>query len=141
MGVMDGVLPLPPPVGGEQQEAEGVAPAAVRTPRLEHRVVREIVEERVHAREEDRRDQTEGDRDWGAWLGQGGQHPDGEVRQDDTRDLPEAALAVDLEVRGEVLLPALAGWDACGLHGDCDCHPGIRAAVNAGSRTGRSPVA
>ena len=45
------------------------------------------------------------------------QHPDGEIRDQGARDLAEAAPAVDLEVGGEVLLPALAGWDLCGVHG------------------------
>ena len=77
----------------------------------------QIVEKRVHAGEEDGRDQAEPECDRGAWLDQGSNHPDGQVREDDTCYLPEAASAVDLKVRGEVLLPALAGWDACGVHG------------------------
>ena len=108
VGVVQRVLPLPPAVGGEQQEAEDVAPAAVRLPRLEQRVVGEVVEERVHAHQEDRRDQAERDRDRGARLDQDGEHPDGEVGQHGARDLAEAAPAVDLEIGGEVLLPALA---------------------------------
>ena len=76
------------------------------------------MEERIHAGQEDRRDKAESDRDRGARLDQQSEDPDGEVRQDDARNLTEAPAAVDLQVGGEILFPALAGWDVCGRHGE-----------------------
>src|SRR6185312_12374452 len=105
------VLALPPAVWGEQQVAEQMTPPAVGLPRGEHRVVREVMEQRVHAGEEQRRDQPDRDRHSGARLDQGGQYPDGQVGDHDACDLPEAAPAIDLQIRGEVLFPALAGWN------------------------------
>src|SRR5581483_3713181 len=115
--MVDGVLPLPPAVGREQKEAEDMAPAAVRLPGCEQRVVSQVVEERVHAGEGDRGDQAEPDRPRRARRADRGDDPDADVRQDDARDLPEAAQRVALQDGAEVLLPALAGWEVCGLHG------------------------
>src|SRR6185369_5990026 len=88
VGVVDAVLALPPAVWSEQQVAEQVTPPAVGLPRGEHRVVREVMEQRVHAGEEYGRDQAEGDSGRGARLEQGGEDPDGQVGQDDARYLP-----------------------------------------------------
>ena len=114
--VVDPVLPLPPPVGREEEVPEKVAPAAVRAPRFEQRVVCEVVEERVHPGEEDGGDEAESDGGRGARSDQCCEHPDGQVGQDDARDLSEAAALVDLQIGGEVLFPALAGGDLCGVH-------------------------
>ena len=66
MRVVEAVLALPPAVGREEQEAEQVAPAPVRRPRREQRVVGEVVEERVHPHEEHGRDEAEPDGEPGA---------------------------------------------------------------------------
>jgi hypothetical protein len=126
--VMDGVLPLPPAIGREQQEAEEVAPTAVHAPRLEHRVVGEVVEEGIHAGEEDGRDEAEGDRDRGTRLDEEGHDPDGEVGDDGARDLSQAAPLVGLEVGSEVLLPGAAVGDLRDVHDHS-----LRRAVGDGS--------
>ena len=75
MRVVEAVLALPPAVGREEQEAEQVAPARVGRPRLEHRVVREVVEERVHPDEEHGRDEAEADGEPGAGPDERGERP------------------------------------------------------------------
>ena len=106
VGVVDGVLALPPAVGGEQQVAEEMAPEAVGPPRLEQRVVGEVVEQRVHAGQENGRGQAEDDRAAARSVRSSArERPDREVGHDDTRDLAEAAPAVDRQVRREIPLP------------------------------------
>ena len=135
--VVDPVLPLPPPVGGEEEVPEKVAPAAVRAPRFEERVVCEVVEERVHPGEEDSGDEAESDGGRGARSDQCCEHPDDQVRQDDARDLSEAAALVDLQIRAEVLFPALAGGDLCGVH----CHSLRRPTVDGSAIQDCCPAA
>jgi hypothetical protein len=105
VGVVEGVLALPPAVRREDEEAEQVAPAGVRVPRHEERVVGEVVEERVHPDEEDGRDEAQTDGEPGARLDDRGDDPHADVRRDDARDLPQAAAAVDRPIGCQVLLP------------------------------------
>ena len=106
--VMEAVLALPPPIRREEEETECVAPAPVRRSRIEHRVVGEVVEERVHPHEKDGGDQAQPDREPRVRADEQREGPDSEVGQDHARELGKAAAAVDLEIRGEVLLPGLA---------------------------------
>src|SRR5262245_24529837 len=75
------------------------------------------MEERVHPYEEHCRDQPQTDRDPGLRLDDRGEKPRPEVGQDDACDLPEAPTRIDLQVRGEVVLPVPAWGDVCRVHG------------------------
>jgi hypothetical protein len=46
-------------------------------------------------------------------MDDGREGPDAQVGHDDARNLPEAAPAIDGEVGGQVLLPALAIGNLC----------------------------
>jgi hypothetical protein len=105
---MQRVLPLPPAVRREEQEAEQIAEAAIGGARREQRVVREVVEERVHAHEEDRRHHAEHDRQRRLRANKRDERPDQEVGDDDAGDLAEAAALVDREIRSQVVLPGAA---------------------------------
>ena len=139
MRVMKAVLALPPAVRREEEEAEEVAPAGVRRPRLEQRVVGEVVKERVHPHQEHRRDEPEADREPRARLDSRRHDPHPEVGTTTLAICAEAAPAVDLEIGGEVALPAGPAWDLGGGHGrgyvpaaDSDQSPSVatqRAAV------------
>jgi hypothetical protein len=76
------------------------------------------VEERVHPHEKHGRDQAQADREPGIRLDDSGENPQADIEQNDACDLPEAATSVDLEVRREVVLPAPAAWNFCGVHGE-----------------------
>src|SRR4051812_26903673 len=106
--MMEAVLALPPPIRREEEEPEQVAPARVGPPGLEERVVREVMEERVHPHQEHHRDQPEGDGGQRARLDDDRNDPDAEVGDQRARDLPQAATAVGLEIRGELTLPGLS---------------------------------
>src|SRR5687767_13348272 len=76
------------------------------------------MEERVHPDEEQGGDEAQADGEPGARLDDRGKDPHAEVGQYDAYDLPEAAAAIDLEITGEVLLPALGAGNVCGVHGE-----------------------
>jgi hypothetical protein len=101
---MQAVLALPPAVGREEEEAEHVTEARVRGPRREHRVVREVMEERVHPDQEHRRHQAQRDREPRPRPDDRGDDPHAEIRHDHARYLAQAASPVDLQVPGEVAL-------------------------------------
>ena len=108
--VVEAVLALPPAVGREQQEAEQVAPARVGRPRLEHRVVGEVVEERVHPHEEHGRDQPEADGEPRRPAARSRRGPRRRGRAATTLAIwPRLRAAVDLQVGGEVAASSSCG--------------------------------
>ena len=117
VGVVEAVLALPPAVGREEQEAEQVAPAGVGRPRLEHRVVGQVVEERVHPHQEHGRRPGRGRprAERPGWTIAASTHT---PRYGRTTLAICARLRVRSisEVGGQVLLPALAVGDLCGVH-------------------------
>src|SRR5687768_17436664 len=96
------------------------------------------MEDRVHPDEEQGGGETQADGEPGARLDDRGEDPHAEVGQYDAGDLPEAAAAVDLEIGGEVLLPAPAAGNVCGVHSEVlgvePVQERVRPALRFGSR-------